>query len=99
MQITCSTSNVYHMQHVVCHLVERDSSAVNLDRVEITFILALFDWLKSLTDEEGAETEVPRKIALTNLRKCHILKPENLSPNRDSTRTLSMGGKLGKHTY
>ena len=29
----------------VCHLVQRDSSAVKFDRVETAFILALFDWL------------------------------------------------------
>ena len=33
------------MQHVMCHMVWRDSSAVRFDRVEITFILALFYWL------------------------------------------------------
>ena len=31
--------------HVTCHLVRRDSSAIKFDRVEITFIWALFYWL------------------------------------------------------
>ena len=31
--------------HVTCHLVRRDSSAIKFDRVEITFIWALFCWL------------------------------------------------------
>ena len=30
-----------HVQHVMCHMVGRDSSAVRFDTVEITFILAL----------------------------------------------------------
>ena len=42
-----------------CHLVRRDSSAVEFDRVEIAFILALFYWLKRLTDVGGEETGVP----------------------------------------
>ena len=41
VQITCNTSNAYHVQHVY-HVVRRDSSAVKLDSVEIAFILALF---------------------------------------------------------
>ena len=47
------------MQRVVCHVVGRDSSAVKFDRVEIAFILALFYWLKPLTDDGGEETGVP----------------------------------------
>ena len=31
--------------HVKCHLVQRDSSAIKFDRVEIAFIWALFYWL------------------------------------------------------
>ena len=42
MQITCNTSSAYHVQHAVCHLVQRDSSAIKFDRAEITFILALY---------------------------------------------------------
>ena len=46
----------------VCHLVRRDSSAFKFDRVDIAFILALFYWLKPLTDEGGEETGVPGEI-------------------------------------
>ena len=52
-------SRAYQVQPAVCHLVRRDSSAVKFDRVEIAFILALFYWLKPLTDEGGEETGVP----------------------------------------
>ena len=48
------------MQHVMCNLVRRDSSAVEFDRAGIAFILALFYWLEPLTDEDGEETEVSK---------------------------------------
>ena len=35
---TFNTWRAYHVQHVVCHLEQRDSSAVKFDRVEITFV-------------------------------------------------------------
>ena len=41
VQITCNTSSAYHVQHAVCHMVRRDSSAIKFDRVEIAFILTL----------------------------------------------------------
>ena len=59
VQITCNTSSAYHVQPAVCHLVQRDSSAISFDRVEIAFILALFHWPKPLTDGGGEETGVP----------------------------------------
>ena len=49
VQITRNTSSAYHVQHV-CHVVRRGSSAIEFDRVEIAFILALFYCLKPLTD-------------------------------------------------
>ena len=51
VQIMCNTSSGYHLQHAVCHLVQRDSSAIMSDRVEIAFILALSYRLKPLTDQ------------------------------------------------
>ena len=39
------------MQHVVCHLVLRDSSAIKFDTVEIAFILALLYGLKPVFDD------------------------------------------------
>ena len=38
----CNTYSTCHIQHVVCHVVGRDSSAIKFDGVEIAFILALF---------------------------------------------------------
>ena len=59
MQIICNTGRSYHVQHVVCNLVRRDSSAIRFDRVEIAFILALSNWMKTLADEGGEETGLP----------------------------------------
>ena len=41
------------------HEIRRYSSAIKFDRVEIAFIVALFHWLKPLTDDGGEETGVP----------------------------------------
>ena len=49
MQIMCNTLSAYSMQHTLCLLVQRNSSASKLDGVEIAFILALFYWLNLLT--------------------------------------------------
>ena len=51
VQITWNTSSAYHVQPAACHLARRDSSAIKFVGVEIAFILALFYWLKPLTDE------------------------------------------------
>ena len=40
VQITCNTSGAYHVQHVVCRVVRRDSSAVLSDRIKIAFIIS-----------------------------------------------------------
>ena len=45
VQITCNTSSGHRVQHAVCHVARRDSSAIEFDTVEIAFILALFYWL------------------------------------------------------
>ena len=49
------------MQHVVCHKLQRDSSATKSDRHEIAFTLVLFLWLRPQADEGGKETGVPEK--------------------------------------
>ena len=59
MQILCNTLGAYYVQHSTGHMVQRNSSAVKFDRVEIVVVLALFHWLKPLRDEGGEETGVP----------------------------------------
>ena len=61
MLITCNTSGAHHVEYVVCHVVRIDSSATKFDSTYIRFILALFYWLKPLTDEGEEETGVPRE--------------------------------------
>ena len=42
VQIMCNTGTAHHMQHVVCHLVRRDSSAIkveSLNHIDFSFIL------------------------------------------------------------
>ena len=60
---TYNTLSAYHvhMQHVVCHVTRRDSSVIKFNRVETAFILALVYNLKSITNEGGEETGVPRE--------------------------------------
>ena len=43
--------------------------------------------------KEGRKPEHPEKF-----RKCHLLKPEDSSPKRDSNPYNSTGGRLGKQT-
>ena len=95
-----------HVKHIkclspaMCHFVWRDSSAIKFHRDEITFILALFHWLKPFTDERrGGNRSTLRKPLMTSFRKCHILKPENSSPKWDSNPHSSIGGRLGKQTF
>ena len=42
VQTTRNTSGVHPVQHVVCRMLRRDSSAIKFDRVEVKFALALF---------------------------------------------------------
>ena len=49
--------------------------------------------------KEGRKPEYPEKTLATRFRKCHILKPEDSSPKRDSNPHKSIGGRLGKQTY
>ena len=44
MQFTCNLSGAYRLQHVKCHMVRRDSSAINFERVE-NAVSWLLGWL------------------------------------------------------
>ena len=73
----------------VCLEVRRDSSASNLDRAEIAFVLASFHRLKLLTDEGEEETEVPGENPPgTSCRKCRNLKIKAATETR--TRTVAL---------
>ena len=77
--------------HVTCHLVQRDSSAIKFDRVEIAFIWALFYWLNHQTDEGGEETGVsgenPRRRASENAT---YYSPKIQAPSETRTRAVAL---------
>ena len=75
-----------------------DSSTIKFDRVELAFILALFYWLTINQLRRRGNRSTRRKPLATSFRKCHILKPEDSSPKRDSNPHSSIGGILGKQT-
>ena len=65
-QVRSCANHVQHIErfshatyHVMCHVVQRDSSAIKFDRVEIAFMLALFYWVNHQPNEGGEETGVP----------------------------------------
>ena len=91
VKITCKTSSTCHVQHAVCHLVRRDSSAFKSDRVEIAFILTLFYCLKPLTDEGGEETGVPREKSRRRASEnATFQSPKIQAPSETRTRTLAL---------
>ena len=108
-QVAQAQSCANHVQHserlsrasdrVMRHVVRRDSSAIKFDRVEIAFIWAfIFFWLNNTGWRRGGNGSTQRKPLGTSFRKCHILKPEDSSPKRDSNPHNSLGGRLGKQT-
>ena len=100
VQIACNTQSAYHVQHVVCHVVRRDSSAIKFDRVEnrihLSFIL-LAEPLNRWRRVGNRSTR--RKPLATSFRKCHILRPEDSSPKRNPNPHSCIGGRLGKQTH
>ena len=111
VQIMCNTFSAYayHVQHVVIsratcrdtsHVVWRDSSAINLLSWQSWNRIILFDSIGWTIDQwrRGGNRSTRRKPLATSFRKCHILKPEDSSPKRDSNAHDSIGGRLGKQT-
>ena len=47
------------MQHDVCHIVRRDSSAIKFDRVENHIYFSVILLAEPLASEGGEETRVP----------------------------------------
>ena len=100
MQITGNTSGAYHVQYVVCHVVRKDNSALNFDRVGITFILPLFHWPKSVTDEGGEETGVPReKPRRRNSEKATYYSTKIQAQNEAPTRTQVLAENRHSNHY
>ena len=77
VQITCNSQSAHHVQHVVCHLVRRDSSAIKIGRVKIAFISALFYLLKRSTDEVHCASD-PLSLLSTCVIFCPVSDPLSL---------------------
>ena len=96
----CNTSSAYHVQHnyeVAYHVVRRDNSAIQFDRVEIAFILAFILLAEQLNRRRrGGNRSTRSKPLATSFRKCHILRPKDSSPKRDSNPHNSIGGRQWK---
>ena len=58
-----ATHRVLITCNMPCGTWYKQTAQLYSDRIEIAFILALFYWLKSLTDEGGEETGVPGEKA------------------------------------
>ena len=80
MQIPCSTQSAYHVQHVVCHVVRRDSSAIKFDGVEIVSILALFYQLNHKPIKERRKPEHPEETSNDELQKMPHTKIRKFKP-------------------
>ena len=70
VQITCNTSSAYHAKHVVLRATWYEGTAPAISLAELKSHL-----FSSLLLAEPLAT---------SFRKCHILKPEDSSPKRDS---------------
>ena len=96
------TSSIYHVQHAVCHVVRRHSSATMFDKVEIAFILALISLTETINQwRRGGNMSTRRKPLTSSFRKCRILKFKNSSSHWDSNLHSSIGGRhlLRKQAY
>ena len=74
VQITCNTSGMHHVRHVLCHMVQRDSSTITFHNAEISFNLALCYWLKPLTHEGWRKPQYPEKTPDDKLQKMPYTK-------------------------
>ena len=100
VQITCNTSSAYHLKHVVLRTTWCDVTAQLLRLTEfksrlfeLYFIGRTINWWR-----KGGHLSTRRKPLTTSFRKCHILKPDDSSPKRDSSPHNSIGDRLGKQT-
>ena len=101
VQTTCNTSCAYLVQHVMLRATRYEETAQLLSwtQFKIAFIFSFILLAEPLTDEGGEGNQsTRRKPRATSFRKCHVLKPEDSSPKRDSNPHNSIGGRQGKQT-
>ena len=98
MQITCNKSSTYYMQHVVLHGTWYNGTAQLWNSTESKlhlFELYFIGWTINRWRRGGNQSTRSKPLAASS-RKCHILKPDDSSPKRDSNPHNSIGGRLGK---
>ena len=76
------------MQHVVCHVARRDSSAIKFDRVKIAFVLVSFYQLNHLPMKDGRKPEYPEKTPDDELQKMPHTKAGKFEPQLRLKPTL-----------
>ena len=89
-----------HVQHieclsratcrVTCHVVRREAHLLNLTELKShLFEVYFIGWTIDGWKREGIQST--RRIPLvTSFRKCHMLKPDDSSPERDRTHTIAL---------
>ena len=100
VQITCSTSSAYHVQHVMLRATWYEGTAQLLSLTELRPHLSQLYFVCCTINRwrRGGNRSTRRKPLATSSRKCHILKPEHFKPKRDSNPHNSIGSRLGKQT-
>ena len=70
------------MQHIVYHVVLRDSLAFKFDRADIAFIVSFILLAEPLADEEGRKPEYPKKTPDYEFQQknIHVLKAVKSKP-------------------
>ena len=81
VQITCNTSSVYHVQHVVLRATWYEGTAQLLNLTEFKSNLFELHFVGRIISrwKSGGNLSTRRKPLATSFRKCHILKPEDSS--------------------
>ena len=97
MQITCNTSSTFH---VALRATWYEVTAQLLSLTEFKWHLFELHFIGWTINQwrRGGNRDARRKPLATSFTKCHILKPEDSSPKRDSNPHNSIGGRLGNQT-
>ena len=94
VQFTCNSLTGYHLKHVACLVVQWNRSATKFNRVEFSFYFSFILFAEPINRwRRGGNSSTRTSPLTTSFRKCHILKPENSSPSRDSNQHSSIGGR------
>ena len=71
MQIASNALGVYHVQHVLCHVVRRDSSAAEFDRVHFFVCFHISAWTSEISSTSGGHVKQPRSLDQSVSRQQH----------------------------